>query len=176
MTLPLVVVIVNNQYAISIPRKSQTHAKTLAQKGIAAGIESLQVDGNDVIAMRAALDHAIKRARHGHGAMLIEAVTYRLSDHTTADDARRYRADAEVKDAWTREPLKRLKAWLIAQKAWSEKDEEAWKADCAEKVDVEVNAYLETKSQPTEAMFDYTYAELPPDLASETTVWFGRYL
>jgi len=164
MTLPLVVVIVNNQYAISIPRKSQTHAKTLAQKGIAAGIESLQVDGNDVIAMRAALDHAIKRARHGHGAMLIEAVTYRLSDHTTADDARRYRSDTEVKDAWTREPLKRLKAWLIAQKAWSEKEEEAWKADCAERVDAEVNAYLETKSQPTEAMFDYTYAELPLDL------------
>jgi 2-oxoisovalerate dehydrogenase E1 component alpha subunit len=164
MTLPLVVVIVNNQYAISIPRKSQTHAKTLAQKGIAAGIESLQVDGNDVIAMRAALDHAIKRARHGHGAMLIEAVTYRLSDHTTADDARRYRSEAEVKDAWTREPLKRLKAYLIAQKAWSEKEEEAWKADCAEQVDAEVNAYLETKSQPTEAMFDYTYAELPLDL------------
>ena len=68
MTLPLVVVIVNNQYAISIPRKAQTGAKTLAQKGIAAGIESIQVDGNDLIAMRAALDHAIKRARHGHGA------------------------------------------------------------------------------------------------------------
>jgi pyruvate dehydrogenase E1 component alpha subunit len=177
MTLPLVVVIVNNQYAISIPRKSQTHAKTLAQKGIAAGIESLQVDGNDVIAMRAALDHAIKRARHGHGAMLIEAVTYRLSDHTTADDARRYRADAEVKDAWTRDPLKRLKAYLIAQKAWSEKEEEAWKADCAEKVDAEVNAYLETKSQPTEAMFDYAYAELPLDLErqrAEALAWEKR--
>jgi pyruvate dehydrogenase E1 component alpha subunit len=167
MTLPLVVVIVNNQYAISIPRTAQTSAKTLAQKGIAAGIESLQVDGNDVIAMRAALDHAIKRARHGHGATLIEAVTYRLSDHTTADDARRYRADAEVKDAWTREPLKRLKAYLIAQKAWSEKDEEAWKADCAGNVDVEVNAYLETRSQPLEAIFDYTYADLPADLVAQ---------
>jgi len=177
MTLPLVVVIVNNQYAISIPRKSQSHAKTLAQKGIAAGIESLQVDGNDVIAMRAALDHAIKRARHGHGAMLIEAVTYRLSDHTTADDARRYRSEAEVKDAWTREPLKRLKAYLIAQKAWSEKDEEAWKVECAEKVDAEVNAYLETKSQPTEAIFDYTYAELPLDLErqrAEALEWEKR--
>jgi len=164
MTLPLVVVIVNNQYAISIPRKAQTGAKTLAQKGIAAGIESIQVDGNDLIAMRAALDHALKRARHGHGASLIEAVTYRLSDHTTADDARRYRSEAEVKDAWTREPLKRLKAWLIAQKAWSEKDEEAWKTECAAQVDAEVNAYLETRAQPVEAMFDYTYAELPLDL------------
>jgi pyruvate dehydrogenase E1 component alpha subunit len=167
MTLPLVCVIVNNQWAISVPRKAQTGAKTLAQKGIAAGIESIQVDGNDVIAMRAAMDHAIKRARHGHGATLIEAVTYRLSDHTTADDARRYRPDAEVKEAMTREPLKRLRAYLEKQKAWSDKDEEAWKIDCGKRVDAEVNAYLETKSQPTEAMFDFTYAELPPDVKEQ---------
>jgi 2-oxoisovalerate dehydrogenase E1 component alpha subunit len=167
MTLPMVSVIINNQWAISVPRSAQTGAKTLAQKGIAAGIESIQVDGNDIIAMRAALDHAIKRARHGHGGSLIEAVTYRLSDHTTADDARRYRPDDEVKAAWTREPFKRIKAYLFALKAWSEKDEEAWKAECGAKVDVEVNAYLETKSQPTEAMFDYTYAELPADLAAQ---------
>jgi 2-oxoisovalerate dehydrogenase E1 component alpha subunit len=167
MTLPMVCVIVNNQYAISVPRKAQTGAKTLAQKGIAAGIESIQVDGNDIIAMRAALDHAIKRARHGHGGSLIEAVTYRLSDHTTADDARRYRSEAEVKDAWNREPLKRLRNYLVAQKAWSDKDEDAWKTECGAKVDAEVNAYLETKSQPTGAMFDFTYAELPPDLQQQ---------
>jgi 2-oxoisovalerate dehydrogenase E1 component alpha subunit len=167
MTLPFVCVIVNNQYAISVPRKAQTGAKTLAQKGIAAGIESIQVDGNDIIAMRAAMDHAVKRARHGHGATLIEAVTYRLSDHTTADDARRYRPDAEVKEAMTREPLKRLRVYLQKQKAWSDQDEEAWKVDCGKRVDVEVNAYLETKSQPTEAMFDFTYAELPPDVKEQ---------
>lgn len=167
MTLPLVTVIVNNQWAISVPRKAQTGAKTLAQKGIAAGIESVQVDGNDLIAMRAALDHAIKRARHGHGGTLIEAVTYRLSDHTTADDARRYRAEAEVKDAWQREPLKRLKAYLFSLNAWTEKEEEAWKTDCAARVDVEVNAYLETKSQTVEAIFDFTYAEVPADLATQ---------
>jgi pyruvate dehydrogenase E1 component alpha subunit len=167
MMLPLVVVIVNNQYAISVPRKAQTSAKTLAQKGIAAGLESIQVDGNDLIAMRATLDYAIKRARHGHGGMVIEAVTYRLSDHTTADDARRYRPDAEVKEAWLREPLKRMKAYLIAQKAWSEKEEEAWKEECGARVDVEVNAYLETKSQTVEAMFDFVYAELPPDLLEQ---------
>jgi pyruvate dehydrogenase E1 component alpha subunit len=177
MTLPLVVVIVNNQYAISVPRKAQTGAKTLAQKGIAAGIECIQVDGNDLLAMRAALDHALKRARHGHGATLIEAVTYRLSDHTTADDARRYRPDAEVKEAWTREPLKRLKAYLIASKLWSEKDEEGWKAECAERVDAEVNAYLETKVQPLTAMFDFTYAELPLELErqrADAMIWEKR--
>jgi len=173
MTLPMVAVIVNNQWAISVPRSAQTGAKTLAQKGIAAGIESIQVDGNDIIAMRAALDHAIKRARHGHGGSLIEAVTYRLSDHTTADDARRYRPDDEVKAAWTREPFKRLKAYLLAQKAWSEKDEEAWKTECGAKVDAEVNAYLETKSQPVEAMFDFTYAELPADLAQQRAEALG---
>jgi 2-oxoisovalerate dehydrogenase E1 component alpha subunit len=167
MQLPLVAVIVNNQWAISVPRKAQTGAKTLAQKGIAAGIECMQVDGNDLIAMRAALDHSIKRARHGHGGTLIEAVTYRLSDHTTADDARRYRAEAEVKQAWDREPFKRIKAYLVSLNAWSEKDEEAWKADCATRVDAEVNAYLETKSQPVEAMFDFTYAEVPADLARQ---------
>ncbi len=167
MNLPLVSVIVNNQWAISVPLSAQTGAKTLAQKAIAAGIEGIQVDGNDIIAMRAAMDHALKRARHGHGASLIEALTYRLSDHTTADDARRYRPDAEVKDAWTREPLKRLKTYLIAHKAWSEKAEEAWKEECGAKVDVEVNAYLETKAQPLGAMFDFTYAELPADLAQQ---------
>ena len=167
MQLPLVAVIVNNQWAISVPRKMQTGATTLAQKGIAAGLECVQVDGNDLIAMRAALDHAIKRARHGHGGTVIEAVTYRLSDHTTADDARRYRPDAEVKAAWDREPLKRLKAYLMSLNAWTEKEEEAWKTDCAVRVDAEVNAYLETKSQPVEAIFDYTYAEVPADLAKQ---------
>jgi pyruvate dehydrogenase E1 component alpha subunit len=167
MLLPLVAVIVNNQWAISVPRKMQTGAATLAQKGIAAGLECIQADGNDIIAMRAALDHAIKRARHGHGGTVIEAVTYRLSDHTTADDARRYRPDDEVKAAWDREPLKRLRAYLVSLNAWSDKEEDAWKTDCAARVDAEVNAYLETKSQPVEAIFEYTYAEVPADLAKQ---------
>ena len=174
MTLPLVAVIVNNQWAISVPRSSQTGAKTLAQKGIAAGLECIQVDGNDLIAMRAAMDHALKRARNGHGAMVIEAVTYRLSDHTTADDARRYRPEAEVKEAWDREPLRRLKAYLVSLNAWNEEDEVELKERCAKYVDAEVNAYLETRSQPVEAMFDYTYAELPDDLKtqrSEALFW-----
>jgi 2-oxoisovalerate dehydrogenase E1 component alpha subunit len=164
MQLPLVVLIVNNQYAISTPRKKQSGAQTLAQKGIAAGVDSVQVDGNDLIALRAALDQAVKRARHGHGPSLIEAVTYRLSDHTTADDARRYRSADEVKDAWQREPLIRLRQYLIDFNVWNEAEEAELLADCAKRVDTEVNAYLETRAQPLSAMFDYTYAELPLDL------------
>ncbi|HVB83835.1 MAG TPA: pyruvate dehydrogenase (acetyl-transferring) E1 component subunit alpha [Rhodanobacteraceae bacterium] len=167
MQLPLVAVIINNQWAISVPRRMQTGAKTLAQKGIAAGLECIQIDGNDLLAVRAAMDQALERARHGHGGTVIEAVTYRLSDHTTADDARRYRDDAEVKAAWTREPLKRLRAWLETNKAWDAQQEESWKADCGTRVDAEVNAYLATKAQPLETMFDFTYAELPADLAAQ---------
>ena len=166
-TLPLVAVIVNNQWAISVPRRMQTGAKTLAQKGIAAGLYCLQVDGNDLVAMRQAMDEALARARGGEGGTVIEAVTYRLSDHTTADDARRYRPDAEVKEAWEREPLIRLRAYLKAKKAWTDEEEEAWKADCSARVDEEVNAYLSTKSQPVSAMFDYLYADMPADVATQ---------
>ena len=162
--LPLVIVVVNNQYAISIPRAQQTAAKTLAQKGVAAGIDSIQVDGNDLIAMRVALDHAIKRARHGHGASLIEAVTYRLSDHTTADDARRYRSEDEVKAAWEKEPIKRLRGYLQGMNAWTDDEEKEWLVECGKRVDEEIDAYLAVKPQPVSAMFDYTYAELPLDL------------
>jgi pyruvate dehydrogenase E1 component alpha subunit len=176
-TLPFVLCIINNQWAISVPRKAQTGAKTLAQKGLAGGLDCVQVDGNDIIAVRAAMDHAIKRARNGHGGSVLELVTYRLSDHTTADDARRYRDDAEVKAGWEREPMSRLRTFLISEGVWSEAEEAAWKEECGKRVDEEVNAYLETKVQPVEAMFDYLYAELPAELEAQRAdaiKWEGR--
>ena len=165
--LPLVLVVVNNQWAISVPRSAQTGAKTLAQKGIAGGLDCVQVDGNDLIAVRAATEHAIARARNGHGGSVIEAVTYRLSDHTTADDARRYRDEAEVKEAWEKEPMRRLRAHLLAKGWWNDSDEVAWKEDCATRVDEEVNAYLAVEPPPLSDMFDYTYAEAPLDLIEQ---------
>ena len=165
--LPMVAVIVNNQWAISVPRKIQSGATTLAQKGIAAGLYSIQVDGNDIIAVRKAMEDALERARTGKGASVLELVTYRLSDHTTADDARRYRGEQEVKDAWAKEPMKRLRNWLVGKKVWDDQKEEAWKNECDEWMDNEVNAYLETKTQPVTAMFDYTFAEVPADLAKQ---------
>ncbi|MEO6967567.1 MAG: pyruvate dehydrogenase (acetyl-transferring) E1 component subunit alpha [Rhodanobacteraceae bacterium] len=165
--LPLVAVIVNNQWAISVPRKIQTSAKTLAQKGIAAGLPSIQVDGNDIIAVRKAMEDALDRARRGDGASVIEAVTYRLGDHTTADDARRYRGKQEVEDAWAKDPVKRLRIYLESKKVWDEAKEKAWLAERDEWMDNEINAYLETKTQPVTSMFDYTFAEVPADLAAQ---------
>jgi 2-oxoisovalerate dehydrogenase E1 component alpha subunit len=171
--LPFVLCIINNQWAISVPRSAQTGARTLAQKGIAGGLECLQVDGNDIIAVRAAMDQALKRARHGHGGTVLELVTYRLADHTTADDARRYRGDEEVKAAWEREPMTRLRTWLTSEKLWSEADEVAWKAECSRLTDIEVDAYLATKVQPIESIFDHLYADMPADIAAQRAEAIG---
>ncbi|MDO5609170.1 MAG: pyruvate dehydrogenase (acetyl-transferring) E1 component subunit alpha [Pseudomonadota bacterium] len=162
--LPLVLCVINNGWAISVPRASQTGAETLAQKGLAGGLHCLQVDGNDIIAVLEAMRRASERARNGEGASVIEFMTYRLHDHTTADDARRYRDEAEVKDAWTREPFIRLRKYLTDNKLWDEAQEKAWIEQCGKEIDIEINAYLETPVQPVEAMFDYLYAEMPVDL------------
>src|SRR3546814_3985611 len=95
---------------------------------------------------------ATERARKGEGGSVIEFMTYRLHDHTTADDARRYRGEDEVKDAWTREPMLRLRKYLTAQKLWDEATEKAWIEECGRLVDIEINAYLELPVQPVEAI------------------------
>ena len=108
---PIVFVCVNNQWAISIPRSRQTRAKTLAHRALAYGFPGVQVDGNDLLAVVTATREAIARAREGRGPTLIEAVTYRLAPHSTADDPKKYREDpAEVKLWEAREPLPRLPA------------------------------------------------------------------
>ena len=142
-------------------------AQTLAQKGLAGGLACLQVDGNDLVAVLEAMRRATDRARKGEGGTVIEFMTYRLHDHTTADDARRYRDDAEVKAAWLKEPLIRLRKYLTAQGVWSEEEEKNWIAECGVRVDEEVNAYLNCPVQPVEAMFDFLYADPPPDLLAQ---------
>jgi 2-oxoisovalerate dehydrogenase E1 component alpha subunit len=165
--LPLVLVIVNNQWAISVPRSKQNHAKTLAQKGIAGGLPSVQVDGNDLIACRFVMEEAIERARQGKGTTVVEMITYRLSDHTTADDASRYRADDEVDSAWQREPISRLKIYLTDQGAWSEEQEAQLMETAAREVEAAVAEYQSVGKPPIESMFDYMYEELPADLAAQ---------
>lgn len=165
--LPTVLVIVNNQWAISVPRSKQNTAKTLAQKGIGGGLPSIQVDGNDLIACRWAMDKAIEQAREGKGPTVIEMITYRLSDHTTADDATRYRDDAEVEAAWQREPIARLRTYLEEQGAWSEAQEQELLEAAAQQVADEVEAYQAVGLPTMESMFDYMYGDMPADLAAQ---------
>ena len=165
--LPVVFIVNNNQWAISVPRALQSGAPTLAQKAIGAGIRGEQVDGNDAIAMREAIEIALERAREGKGPSLIEAISYRLSDHTTADDATRYRSNDELKKAWEHEPVKRLRTFLHKQGWWDETQETIWQDEVNSMVQSAVERYLATPPQPVESLFDYLYAELPEQLREQ---------
>jgi 2-oxoisovalerate dehydrogenase E1 component subunit alpha len=159
--LPVVFVATNNQWAISVPLRLQTASETLAQKAIAAGFIGEQVDGSDVVAVRAAAEDAIAAARDGQGPRFIEALTYRLGDHTTSDDASRYRREEEVQARWKEEPIARLRAFLADQTMWSKADEEQLAAECHERVEAAVERYLATEPRQPETMFDHLYADLP---------------
>jgi pyruvate dehydrogenase E1 component alpha subunit len=172
--LPAVFVVVNNRWAISVPISAQTATETLAQKAIAAGIPGIQVDGNDVIAVRHWTQRALDRARRGDGPSLIEAVTYRLSDHTTADDARRYRSDEEVQQAWELEPLERLRTYLLNIGAWSEAQEENLKEECVNSIDAAVEAYINRRPQAVGSMFEYLF-EQPTDRLRQQRAIAQRY-
>ena len=172
--LPLVFVVDNNGWAISVPRARQSAAETLAQKALAAGFGGEQVDGNDVIAVREAVARALAKARSGGGPSLIEAITYRLSDHTTADDASRYRDDAEVSARWKEEPVARLRDHLVAAGHWSKDDEEALLEDCGAQVEAAAKDYLAIAPLPPSAMFDHLYAKLPRALAAQRAALLGQ--
>ena len=165
--LPLVCVIVNNGWAISVPVSAQTAASTLAQKAVAVGVPALQIDGNDILIVREAVGEAVERARSGGGPTIIEALTYRLSDHTTSDDATRYRSSEEVEAARRREPIARMRNFLQARALWDETQEQEFKRRCAEEIEAAVSQYLATPKQSTDAMFDYLYAQLPANLRAQ---------
>jgi len=160
--LPVLFICQNNQWAISVPLKNQTASESLAQKAIAYGFEGVQVDGNDVFAVYRATRQALDKARSGAGPTFIECLTYRMADHTTADDAGRYRSEQEVATWRDRDPILRLERFLAARGAWSvEKGNEA-KARATEVIDAAVRE-MESMAPPAAAeMFDDTQATLNP--------------
>lgn len=168
--LPVVFVVNNNQWAISVSREKQTSTETIAQKAIAGGFKGVQVDGNDIIALRQTIGDAIEQARAGNGPMLIEAITYRLCDHTTADDATRYQPGTEVNEAKPKEPISRFKSYLMAQNIWTSEDEESWVIESANQVEDAVAEYLNATPQPVSSIFDYHFAELPEYLVEQKAI------
>jgi len=156
---PNVFVCQNNQYAISTRRKRQSASPTLAQKAVAYGFPGILVDGNDVFAMYAASKEAVARARKGKGPTLIESYTYRLSDHTTSDDWRKYRSKEEVEEWKGKDPLKRFRSYLLSQGILG--DEEALQTEL---VDIVEKAAAEAEAVPAPSrqdVFGHTYAEIP---------------
>ena len=165
--LPVVFVVNNNRWAISVPRDRQSAARTLAQKAIAAGCDGIQADGNDVVAVREAVARALALADEGGGPSVVECETYRLSDHTTADDASRYRDAAEVGERWKDEPVLRLRKHLGERSAWSPDDERALLAESARTLDEAAAAYLAHPPPSPGDMFDHLFARLPAALRAE---------
>ena len=162
--LPCVFICQNNKWAISVPSSTQTAAETFAQKGLAFGLHCVQCDGNDVFAVYKCVKEAIDRARMEHKPTIIEALTYRLGDHTTADDARRYRDQAEV-DEWVgRDPLIRTRKYLEGKDLWDESRQKALEAKAKEIVSEVVRNAEGIEKPSVDDVFDYTFAVLNDEI------------
>lgn len=164
---PCVFFVQNNQYAISVPFRRQTKAPTIAHRGIAYGMPGFRIDGNDALAVYAATTAALKRARDGLGPTLIEAVTYRMASHTTADDATRYRSDAEVEGWRHNDPLIRLEQFLRSRAVLD--DRMAAEAhECAEDEARRMrNGMQIAKPIDPRGLFEHVYASIPAHLRAE---------
>jgi pyruvate dehydrogenase E1 component alpha subunit len=161
--VPVVFVCQNNQWAISVPIKKQTHSRTLAQKALAYGFPGIQVDGNDVLAVYAASREAVLRAQAGEGPTLLECVTYRLGVHTTADDPTKYRSEAEVREWERKDPLTRFGAYLEKKTLLEPGLEEELDAEIARAVAV----FESLPPADPLTMFEHAYGELPAHLRAE---------
>ncbi len=172
--VPVVFFCQNNQWAISEPVHLQSHA-SIAQRGRGYGIPGLEVDGNDVLAVLAATRLALARAYAGHGPTLLEAVTYRMGPHTTADDPTRYRSSAEEEEWRAKDPLARLRALLSAEGHADDRFEEGV-SESAEKAAAALRrGCLAMEDPEPDAVFAHVYAE-PHPLLEEERAAYADYL
>ena len=167
--LPVIFICQNNHWAISMPLSKQTRSKTIAQKALAYGIHGIQVDGNDILAVYAAAEEAVHRARSGEGATLIECVTYRVAMHTTADDPKRYRTDKEVEQWIKKDPLVRFQKYLLSKELLTKEKIEAIEKEVEKEIQDAVDRSeekMKSLGNPID-MFEHAYAELPPHLMDQ---------
>jgi pyruvate dehydrogenase E1 component alpha subunit len=164
--VPLVMVVQNNHWAISLPRHRQTASQTIAQKAVAYGMDAIQIDGNDILAAVVAGREAVERARNHNQPMLIEAVTYRMTMHTTADDPKKYRDEAEVKAWEARDPLTRFRTYLKNKGLLDAKVEQVIDEEIRKEIDAGVAGYEKYVADPYD-MFRHMYAEMTPELKKQ---------
>ena len=165
--LPVVFFCENNQFAISVPRPKQTHSETIAQKAIAYGFEGIQIDGMDVFAVCKATKDAVEKARAGKGPTLIEAFTYRLCDHSTSDDASRYRSKEEF-DAWMKKDgVERLEKYMRKKGILDDAYKEKILKHSQETVEKAVTEFEKITPPDPKDMFKYVYAEMTPQQIEE---------
>jgi pyruvate dehydrogenase E1 component alpha subunit len=165
--LPVIFLIQNNHWAISLPREKQTASETIAHKAIAYGFDGLQLDGNDPLAVYVGTTEAVDKAKKGGGPSLIEAVTYRMSVHTTADDPTKYRSEEEVKKWEKLDPIVRFQKYLVKRKILEQKLIDEIEKDVLADVAAAVQRYEDTRNVDPLDCFPHTYAELPSELVAQ---------
>lgn len=171
---PIVFVCENNGWAISTPLDKQTGNEVLATRGLGFGVRSLRVDGNDILAMMVATDEACRRARAGEGPTLIEAVTYRMSLHTTADDPTVYRDDSLV-DAWQQRcPIARFETYLANKNLLTREQADEVRTSCEQEVLEARSRFRESAVAEPRKIFDYLYAEIPDELEEQRLEYLRR--
>jgi pyruvate dehydrogenase E1 component alpha subunit len=171
---PVVFLVQNNRYAISVPLERQTAAPALAYKGVGFGVRSERVDGNDPVAVLAVLSAAVQHAREGNGPFLVEAHTYRLEAHTNADDPSRYRTKAEAEEWRRRDPIARLEAYLRRRGHLSDADVAAFAAEAeefAERLRTRMNT--DPDLAPMD-LFDHVYGTPTPQLDEQRALLRGE--
>ena len=159
---PIVFLIQNNGWAISVPREKQTKSRTLAQKAIAYEMDAIQVDGNDALAVYRATKEAMDKAKAGKGPTLIESITYRLSMHTTADDPKKYRDEADVEEWWDREPLKRFRIYLEDKGFWDQDKEDALRIVVRKEIMEAMKRFEARQSVEPDKPFDHVFGTSHP--------------
>lgn len=158
---PTVLICRNNGWAISVPASKQSASQTFADKAIAYGIRGVRVDGNDVLAVYLATREAIERGARGEGATLLELLTYRLSGHSTSDDPKAYRKDAEV-DQWkSKDPNVRMRTWLERRGLWDEKKQTELEEKSSNELQECVKVAEKTPPPSLDSMFEDVFAEMP---------------
>lgn len=168
--LPVIFFVQNNKYAISVPLAHQSVAPSLAHKAVGYGMAGERVDGNDVVALLAVLDRAVKLAREGSGPLLVEANTYRMQAHTNADDATRYRQDSEVAEWQAKDPVNRMRTYLTDRGLLNDQAD-ARIAEKAEAVATQLRDGLgEDVPVDPQELFRHVFAKTTPQLKEQSAM------
>ena len=170
---PVVFVCQNNGWAISVPRSTQTRSETIAQKAVAYGMPGIQVDGNDPLAVYRAASEALQRARSGGGPTLIEAVTYRLMMHTTADDPTKYRSKEEEQAWWKKDPIPRYRGHLERQGLWGDQQQAELEAEVKQRVDQAVAALESERQWKPDVAFDHAFGTSHPGIETQRAAFLA---
>ena len=172
--VPIIFICENNQYAISVPTTKQTHSETIAQKAIAYGFDGIQVDGMDIFAVYKSIKEAVDKARAGNGPTLIECFTYRMGDHSTSDDASKYRSKEELQLWAKKDPIERFEKYMGMKSLLDDVYKQKVLAQSQEIIEKAVTEFEKISPPDPKDIFKYVFAEMTPQQKEEMEDLFGN--